>query len=205
MIRGAEPRRPGRAGTVKQPAGRRKPRGADGERGVGGQGGESSWPGSVGAPAELRLAAELSESLIAEARKAGPEEACGILVGRREPRRSLVVRTVSCQNVAPEGTRRRRFEIDPRRLIEQERALRGSGEQVVGFYHSHPAGDPVPSRVDRTYMALWPDMVWVIVGAGAAEDRSRVRAWNFRAEREEALSEVQILPAKEDEATSSRC
>ena len=94
--------------------------------------------------------------------------------------------------------RQRRFEIDPRRLIEEERALRGSDEEVVGFYHSHPASDPVPSETDGTYMALWPDMVWVIVGPRAAGDGPRVRAWRLDSLREEkSPREVRILPQRE--------
>jgi proteasome lid subunit RPN8/RPN11 len=85
-----------------------------------------------------------------------------------------VTRLVVCDNVAPEALRARRFEIDPRRVIEEERALRGSGRAVVGFYHSHPMGLPVPSGTDRDYMALWPDSVWVIL---AREGPSPVRAW----------------------------
>ena len=150
-----------------------------------------------GRPGALRLPGEVSESLIAEAQEAGREEACGILVGRRESGRFLVVRTVPCENVAAEGTRRRRFEIDPRRLIEEERAIRGTDEEVVGFYHSHPAGDPVPSEVDLTYMALWPDMIWVIVGATPDGDGSRVRAWRLDSlGKEKWPSEVRILPRR---------
>lgn len=150
-----------------------------------------------GEPAALRLPGEVAESLTAEARRAGREEACGILVGRREPDRFLVVRAVPCNNVAAEGVRRRRFEIDPRRLIEEERAIRGTGEEVVGFYHSHPASDPVPSEVDGTYMALWPDMIWVIVRPTPAEDGPRIRAWRLEAPRgEEGPAEVRILPQR---------
>ena len=166
-----------------------------GEQGPPGGGEQAAGRWWSGAPRELRLAAPLVGALVAEARGAGGEEACGLLVGRRERVRSLVARTVACRNAAPEGTRETRFEIDPRRLIEEERAARGSGEEVVGFYHSHPAGDLVPSPVDRTYMALWPAMVWVIVGAGVPGVPGRVRAWSLDPEREEVLQEVRIESA----------
>ena len=148
------------------------------------------------APCELHLPAGLAGTLVDEARVAGDEEMCGLLVGRREAVRSRVARTVACRNAAPEGRRQTRFEIDPRRLIEEERLARGLGEEVVGFYHSHPAGDPVPSPVDRTYMGLWPGMVWVIVGARAPAMRGGVRAWSFDPGREEAPREVRIESAQ---------
>ncbi len=159
----------------------------------GGEGTAGPW--WSGAPRELFLAAHLSGALLAEARGAGSKETCGLLVGRREVVRCLVARTVACSNAAPMGTTETRFEIDPRCLIEEERAARGAGEEVVGFYHSHPAGDPVPSPVDRVYMALWPDMVWVIVGAGVSRMQGRVRAWSFDPEREVAPQEVRIESA----------
>ena len=159
----------------------------------GGEGAAGTW--WSGAPRELFLSEHLSGALLAEACGAGSTETCGLLVGRREVVRSLVARTVACRNAAPVGMTETRFEIDPRRLIEEERAARTSGEEVVGFYHSHPAGDPVPSPVDRVYMALWPGMVWVIVGAGVSGMQGRVRAWSFDPEREVVPREVRIESA----------
>ena len=156
------------------------------------------------APRELHLPSGLAGTLVDEARVAGDEEMCGLLVGRREAVRSWVARTVACRTAAPEGRRQTRFEIDPRRLIEEERVVRGSGEEVVGFYHSHPAGDPVPSPVDRTYMGLWPGMVWVIVGARAPAMRGGVRAWSFDPGREEAPREVRIESARGESGTAER-
>jgi desampylase len=129
--------------------------------------------------------------MMAEARRAVPEEACGLLVGRRQSDAVAVTRSVRCENVAAPETRTRRFEIDPRRLIEEERALRDSSEEVVGFYHSHPEGDPVPSKVDLTYMALWPDAVWVIVGAGGTATVP-ARAWRLDSAAPDRAREVPI-------------
>ena len=150
-----------------------------------------SEPG--GRVGELRLPAELSGPLVREARRAAPLEACGLIVGRRESDRIWVSRTVSCENTALPGTRETRFSIDPRRLIEEERSIRESDEEVVGFYHSHPSSDPVPSAVDRTYMALWPDAVWVIVAAEVEGGAAPVRAWSLHAGEETSPREVPIL------------
>ena len=156
------------------------------------------------APRELHLAAGVACTLVDEARVAGDEEVCGLLVGRREKAQCRVARTVACRNAAPEGRRQTRFEIDPRRLIEEERVARGSGEEVVGFYHSHPAGDPVPSPVDRTYMGLWPGMVWVILGARTPAMRDHVRAWSFDPGREAVPREVRIESARWESAMAER-
>ncbi len=146
-----------------------------------------------GAPSELRFPQQLTGPLISEAQTAAPDEACGLLVGRRDSDRVLVTRTVQCENIAPRGTRTTRFSIDPRRLIEEERAIRGSKEEVVGFYHSHPASDPVPSLLDQTYMALWPDAVWVIVGAESGRAGPAVRAWNLDSDVQELPTEIPVV------------
>lgn len=90
-------------------------------------------------------------------------EACGLLIGVADDDVARVMRVVSCPNVADPPQRARRFQIDPRIVIEQNRALRGSPETLLGFYHSHPDGGAEPSPTDRFYIALWPDTVWLIV------------------------------------------
>ena len=129
----------------------------------------------AGTPDAVWLPAPVLGALVEEAGRAAPEEACGLLVGSRAAGGFRITRRVACDNMAPSAMRLRRFEIDPRRVIEEERALRGSAEGVIGFYHSHPEGLPIPSGVDRDYMALWPDAVWVIVGAVGG--KPGVRAW----------------------------
>ncbi len=42
-----------------------------------------------------------------------------------------------------------RYRIDERLLLETHRSARAEGLEVVGYYHSHPDGPAVPSRLDR--------------------------------------------------------
>lgn len=145
----------------------------------------------------VRLAPSVAEALIAEAASTSREETCGLLVGARVGDRFEVTTLIPCDNVAPPALRSRRFEIDPRRVIEEERALRGSGSAVVGFYHSHPQGLPVPSGTDRDYMALWPDSVWVILGR---EGPSPIRAWTLEPGRRGGVVEVEVAGVASDAA-----
>ncbi len=75
-----------------------------------------------------------------------------------------IERAVAASNVAAEPERH--FEIDPRVLIDAQRAARGGGGQVVGYYHSHPVGAARPSATDRE-MAAHDGRVWAIVANGA--------------------------------------
>lgn len=94
--------------------------------------------------------------MLVEAREAHPRECCGILLG--EARRIVAIRPA--RNVHP--TPQTRFEIDPQALVDAYRAERNGGQQVVGFYHSHPAGKPKPSNTDRE-MAAGDGRIWAIV------------------------------------------
>jgi proteasome lid subunit RPN8/RPN11 len=98
----------------------------------------------------------LETRLLAEARKAHPEEACGLLLGRFG--RIWAIRPTRNVHPAP----RTHFEIDPRALIAAHRTERAGGLKLLGYYHSHPAGEPIPSATDRALSAR-DGKIWAIV------------------------------------------
>jgi proteasome lid subunit RPN8/RPN11 len=108
---------------------------------------------------ELELTRAALERILAEAARALPCEACGILLGHDR----LIERAVPAANVHP--TPRTHFEIDPQALVDAHRAARRGGPDVLGYYHSHPGGPAEPSATDRT-MAAGDGRVWAIVGQG---------------------------------------
>src|SRR5713101_7944082 len=67
-----------------------------------------------------------------------PHECCGVLLGRFEDDGSKAVsRIARCGNTR-EDSPHNRYNIDPRELIRIQREGRERGEDIVGFYHSHP-------------------------------------------------------------------
>jgi proteasome lid subunit RPN8/RPN11 len=66
-----------------------------------------------------------------------PREACGVLLGRVEGDRRAVARSVRCKNTV-DDVQRDRYAIDPRDLLSLQREGRAHGQEIVGFYHSHP-------------------------------------------------------------------
>ena len=70
-----------------------------------------------------------------------PHECCGVLLGRFDDDSESVSKTVSrvarCGNTR-EDSPHNRYHIDPRDLIRIQREGRKRGEEIVGFYHSHP-------------------------------------------------------------------
>lgn len=139
------------------------------------------------------MTAEQSEPLLDQARRGAPEEVCGLLLGYKRDGVARVTRTIVCENKGASGTRESRFEIDPARFHQVDASLRDSREEIIGFYHSHPAGDPVPSRVDTEYMAFWPDEVWVIVAPEAERNGVPIRAWRAGGREGAAPTEVRVL------------
>jgi len=67
-----------------------------------------------------------------------PHECCGVLLGRfEEDGTKSVVRAVHCGNTRRDSPQNR-YNIDPKELIRIQREGRERGEEIVGFYHSHP-------------------------------------------------------------------
>ena len=106
----------------------------------------------------LRVTRAALERMRAAARDSAPEECCGLLLGRE-----AIEDAVPAGNVAADP--RRRFEIDPQALVDAHRAARADGPDVIGYYHSHPAGPSGPSAVDRA-MASADGKIWAIVVEG---------------------------------------
>ncbi len=88
-------------------------------------------------------------------------EICGLLLGTAE----RVERLAAVRNVADDPARH--FEIDPAALFAALRAERRGGAAVLGWYQSHPSGDPAPSATDAAQAAA-DGRLWLIVGGGTA-------------------------------------
>lgn len=89
------------------------------------------------------------------------DEICGLLLGGAG--RISAIRTAA--NVAADPAIH--FEIDPAVLIAAHREARAGGPAVIGHYHSHPSGYPVPSATDVA-SAVPDGSYWMIVAAGEA-------------------------------------
>jgi proteasome lid subunit RPN8/RPN11 len=71
-----------------------------------------------------------------------PYECCGVLLGHFADDDSgtvlkTVTRAVRCGNTRDDSPHNR-YHIDPKELIRIQREGRDRGEDIVGFYHSHP-------------------------------------------------------------------
>jgi proteasome lid subunit RPN8/RPN11 len=66
-----------------------------------------------------------------------PHECCGVLLGCVEGDGHVVTSIARCGNTRADSPQNR-YNIDPKELIRIQREGRERGEDIVGFYHSHP-------------------------------------------------------------------
>ena len=127
----------------------------------------------AGPALKLVLAETQLAALRDAARVAYPKEFCGLLIGAERPDNddagtvAQVTRIVFADNLDPHPERG--FELDPRVLIrelralrEAERAGRGRGERLLGHVHSHPDAPAIPSARDLS-QAIETGQIWLIV------------------------------------------
>jgi proteasome lid subunit RPN8/RPN11 len=90
-----------------------------------------------------------------------PHECCGILLGRTDDDGARVVTsTARCGNTRTDSPQNR-YNIDPLDQIRIQREGRARGEDIVGYYHSHPDH---PARWSATDLAEahWSGYSYVI-------------------------------------------
>ena len=107
-----------------------------------------------------------------EARRAPEQECCGLLAGRE----GVISEIYPAGNVLGSATE---YEIAPEELFRIFRAMRETGLEHMGIYHSHPRGPGTPSErdVERAY---YPDAAYFVIAR-------ETRAFEIREGRAEEL------------------
>ncbi|MEM4782202.1 MAG: desampylase [Halalkalicoccus sp.] len=120
--------------------------------------------------ASLSFSRDAYDAILAHARAGAPHEVCGVLGGED----GRVTATYRVRNVA--DSPRTRYELDPEEQLRAIERVESEGE-LLGFYHSHPAGPAEPSATDRA-QATWPEAHYLIVSV----PDERLGAWYWTGE-----------------------
>jgi proteasome lid subunit RPN8/RPN11 len=100
-----------------------------------------------------------------------PNEACGAIFGDGDgvPPPWRVTGVVAAPN-EHEGDHRRRYLVPPEFQLRMELQARASGQELLGYYHSHPDHPAQPSEYDRVH--AWSGYIYMIcsVRQGRPED-----------------------------------
>jgi len=108
----------------------------------------------------LTLDRGVYDAIVEHAVEGKPAEVCGVLGGQRGEERSHASTAERTDNVA--SSPRTEYEMGPEEQLGAMESIEGTGEDIIGFYHSHPAGPPRPSETDAA-RATWPGHSYVIV------------------------------------------
>jgi proteasome lid subunit RPN8/RPN11 len=105
-------------------------------------------------PDYLVLSEELWNIMLVDVIKHTPEEACGLLGGKGRK----VVEVIPVTNVLHSPIR---YRMAPEEQLVAFNYLDQLDLDLIGIYHSHPAGPQVPSETDLKE-AYYPDAVYII-------------------------------------------
>lgn len=127
----------------------------------------------------LWLTDQQAQTIIRHLQEERPQEGCGLLIGSED---GQVIEIIPAKNVAQNP--QRHYEIEHHALVDTMTSAQKHGLELLGFYHSHPNGDPIPSSTDVA-QANYPDAAYLIVGfAGGAP---KLAAWRIRRHEVERL------------------
>jgi proteasome lid subunit RPN8/RPN11 len=98
----------------------------------------------------LKIKPKEYEALRRHGEETYPHECCGVLLGQDDANgMRTVTSTARCGNTRTDSPQNR-YNIDPRELVRIQREGREHGEDIIGFYHSHPDH---PARWSQTDLA----------------------------------------------------
>jgi proteasome lid subunit RPN8/RPN11 len=85
----------------------------------------------------LKVGRKEYEALRQHGEETYPHECCGVLLGQIREDERVVISIARAGNTRTDSAHNR-YNIDPRELVRIQREGRERGEDIVGFYHSHP-------------------------------------------------------------------
>lgn len=142
----------------------------------------------------IELTREHLEAIEAHAEADYPHECGGLLLGTIGfDGDKTVVETLPMKNTADVETRHDRVLIDPRELMLADRKARAKGLDVIGYYHSHPDDEAIPSQFDLDHaLPVWS---YIIV---SVRDKKAVdwNSWEMENDRSKFNKETAILGEK---------
>jgi proteasome lid subunit RPN8/RPN11 len=132
----------------------------------------------------LQLTLTQIDRIRAHAERTYPEECCGLLLGTIKGEHKILLEVRETENNWGEdellelssatASKRNRFSIAPKILLEVQKEARDRDLTTIGIYHSHPNHAAIPSEFDRAIAHQQYSYIIVSVTEGRATD---LRSW----------------------------
>jgi proteasome lid subunit RPN8/RPN11 len=106
----------------------------------------------------IYLTAAQMDSMRSDVSSRAPQEACGLLTGKRSEEMIFVDEVYAIENALHSSVR---YQLDPQQQVDVFLSVEKRGLEVVGIYHSHPEGPDHPSETDLEE-AYYPEVVYLI-------------------------------------------
>jgi proteasome lid subunit RPN8/RPN11 len=116
----------------------------------------------------LRLPGALADEIRRHGEAAYPAECCGAMIGRADGPAKEVLRLSPAVNRRTDDPHR--YLIAPDDLRRLEREVREAGQEIVGYYHSHPDHPARPSAFDAEHAWPWYSYLIVRIDRGRGAD-----------------------------------
>ncbi len=129
----------------------------------------------------MRVSGKLVKKMVEHAREKAEEEVCGIILGKNN--RALMIMRATNTSENPEYT----YSMSVRDIIRAYDTAQELAYVIIGFYHSHPCGSPVPSGIDIA-RATWDGAYYVILNL-----EGDIKAWNWQGDKKKFSEEKLII------------
>ncbi len=136
----------------------------------------------------IRILEDAWARILDHVEKGFPHECCGVMGGIAGSEE--VSQIFRAENLNTERSRDR-YVMNPKDILRAEKKFSGEGQDVLGYYHSHPDHESYFSETDRAH--AWPGYCYVVVSvkAGKAGD---VTAWKLNEQTQQMEQEkIQIV------------
>lgn len=130
------------------------------------------------------ISGENIKGICREGERCYPEECCGIIFGRLADGQAKYAECLEpIANSFDAEEKYHRFLITPEAMMQAELKARESHMDIVGFYHSHPDQEAVPSQYDQEHaLPVYSYMIVSVVQGKAAA----VKSWELMADRQDS-------------------
>ncbi|NWF68438.1 MAG: M67 family metallopeptidase [Chloroflexi bacterium] len=123
------------------------------------------------------LTAALQARIKAQMESTYPNEGGGFLLGTLSGGTQRVQEIIQINNVFASEEQYHRYAMTPQDWARLEDEADARGLALVGYYHSHPNAQPIPSIFDRDH--AWPNFTYLITQVQDGHALA-MRAWRLR-------------------------